>query len=164
MGSCGIEIAHLDIRSEAGKAIVSLTAEVDVHPHRVQSRNGPSRQRRSEKRATAREAAVAEEVVQTVVEERKDETKNETVGKDTIAANARVVLDEESKPKEAGKARATGNKPTEKVNDEVCPNEVYNKAKSNSFTSGSTATPSTSRKPAFDYYTLPYDDDLSYPD
>ena len=129
--------AHLDIRSEAGKAIVTLTAEVDVHPHRVHSRNRPSLQRRREKRAAE---------------------------KDTIAANTSVVLDEESKPKEAGKARATGNKPTEKVNHEVCPNEVYNKAKSNSFTSGSAAPPSTSRKPAFDYYTLPADDDLSDPD
>ena len=48
--------------------------------------------------------------------------------------------------------------------DEVFPNEVYSKAKSTSSTSQSAAPPSTSRKPAFDYYILPYDDDLSDPD
>ena len=84
--------AHLDIKSEAGKAIVTLTAEVDVHPqHRVQARNGPSRQRRREKGAAAREAAANledEESVQAVVEEITDEMKTETVPKATIAVNA----------------------------------------------------------------------------
>ena len=50
--------AHLDVKSEAGKAIVHLTVEVDVqHQHRAQPRNGPARQRRRERRAAAREAA-----------------------------------------------------------------------------------------------------------
>ena len=147
---------------------MTLTAEVDVHPqHRVQARNGPSRQRRREKGAAAREAAANledEESVQAVVEEITDEMKTETVPKVTIAVNASEVLDKESKSKEAGKARAAGNKPTEEVMDEVCPIEVYSKAKSTSSTSQRAAPPSTSRKPAFDYYTLPYDDDLSDPD
>ena len=53
--------AHLDIKSELGKAIVHLNAEVDVNvhqeQHRAQPRNGPARQRRREKRAVARDAA-----------------------------------------------------------------------------------------------------------
>ena len=154
--------AHLDIKTEAGKAIVTLTAEVDVHPHhRVQSRNGPSRQRRREKRAAAREAAetleAEEVVVEAVVEETPEETKNETGSTDTIAVNASTVIDEESKSQKAVKASATGKKSTEEVVDEICPNEVYNKAKTSSSTSRSAAPPSTSRKPAFDYYTLEYE-------
>ena len=47
--------AHLDIKTEAGRAIVHLTAEVDVHvpPPQQHSRNGPSRQRRRERQAQA---------------------------------------------------------------------------------------------------------------
>ena len=55
---------------------------------------------------------------------------------------------------------------TEEVVDEVCPNDVYNKTKPNPTTSGSAGPgpPSTSpRPPAFDYYSLTYDD-LSDPD
>jgi hypothetical protein len=53
--------AHLDIKSEAGKAIVHLTAEVDAHADEeqqlAQPRNGPAWQRRREKRAAARDTA-----------------------------------------------------------------------------------------------------------
>ena len=67
--------AHLDIRTEAGKAVLTITAEVDVHPHHcVQSRNGPSRQRRREKRAAAREAAETLEAEEVVVEAVVEET------------------------------------------------------------------------------------------
>ena len=144
--------AHLDIKSVSGKATIHLTVEVDVsnqHP-RVQPRNGPARERRREKRAAAREAAetleAEEVVVEAVVEETPEETKNETDSTDTIAVNASDVIDE------AVKASATGKKSTEEVVDEICPNEVYNKAKTSSSTSRSAAPPSTSRKPAFDYY------------
>ena len=70
--------AHLEIKSEAGKAIVKLTAEVHVCPkHPAQSRHGPSRQRRCEKHAAEREAAaeaaqensVVEETLETISEE-----------------------------------------------------------------------------------------------
>ena len=50
----------LNIKSEAGKAVINLTVEVDVplQPQRsAQPRNGPARQRRREKRAAARDAA-----------------------------------------------------------------------------------------------------------
>ena len=53
--------AKLEIKSEAGKAIVNLTAEVETMPR--QSRNGPARQRRRKRRAAARAAAAAEQVV-----------------------------------------------------------------------------------------------------
>ena len=53
--------AKLEIKSEAGKAIVNLTAEVETMPR--QSRNGPAWQRRRERRAAARAAAAAEQVV-----------------------------------------------------------------------------------------------------
>ena len=71
--------AHLEIKSEAGKAIVKLTAEVHVCPKHPaqQSRHGPSRQRRREKQAAEREAAaeaaqensVVEETLETISEE-----------------------------------------------------------------------------------------------
>ena len=52
---------HLDKKSEAGKAIVHLTAEVDVHvyqeQHRAKHWNGPACQRHREKRAAAKDAA-----------------------------------------------------------------------------------------------------------
>ena len=66
---------------------------------------------------------------------------------------------QQSKSKVARKSWAAGNNPT----DEVYPKEVYNKARSDSSPPQSAAPPSTSRKPAFDYYTLEYDD-LSDPD
>ena len=54
--------AHLEIRSEAGKATVNLTAEVEIpFKPQFQSRNGPARQRRRERRAAERAAAAAED-------------------------------------------------------------------------------------------------------
>ena len=54
--------AHLEIRSEAGKATVNLTAEVEIpFKPQFQSRNGPARQRRHERRAAERAAAAAED-------------------------------------------------------------------------------------------------------
>ena len=51
--------AHLDIKTEACKSIVHLTAEVDVHvpPPQQHSRKGPSGQRRRESRAQASDDA-----------------------------------------------------------------------------------------------------------
>ena len=53
--------AQLEIKSEAGKAIVKLTAEIETFPK--QFRNGPARQRRRERHASARAATAAEEEV-----------------------------------------------------------------------------------------------------
>ena len=51
--------ANLSINSEAGKALVTLTVEVNVPPFPSKSsRNGPSRQRRRIRRAAERAAAV----------------------------------------------------------------------------------------------------------
>ena len=53
--------AHLDIKSEAGKAIVHLTTEVDAYADQEQQcaqlRNGPARQQRRKKRVEARDTA-----------------------------------------------------------------------------------------------------------
>ena len=60
--------AELVIKSEAGKAIVKLSAEVEIppeKPHVQSSRNGPARQRRCERGAAERAAAAAEDVVAT---------------------------------------------------------------------------------------------------
>ena len=93
--------ANLEIQSENGKAVVNLTAEVEVHPqHHVQSRNGPARQRHREKRVAARESAagaasapvkVAEEYV--VVKKTAKETQAETVKetKDIFAGKVKVA-------------------------------------------------------------------------
>ena len=156
--------ATLEIKSEAGKAVLKLTAEVDVLPQpHIQSRNPPSSQRRREKHAAERGAAASAVTAATVgdqgnlvVEETAEET--ETVSKDTIAENATVVKESKS---EAGKAKVAENgtnKPiSEEVIDEVCPNEEYSGAKSISTASQSTtSTWSTStRKPFFfDHNTL----------
>ena len=53
--------AQLEVKSEAGKATIKLTTEVEVPVPPKPSRNGPSRQRRRERRAAAR--ADAEQVV-----------------------------------------------------------------------------------------------------
>ena len=60
--------AKLEIKSEAEKAIVNLTADVEPMPR--QSRNGPARQRRREKRAAARVAQAEEAEAALAVEER----------------------------------------------------------------------------------------------
>jgi hypothetical protein len=117
---------------EAGKAIVKLTAEEDVCPkHPSQSRHGPSRHCRRERRAAEHEAVYA-----------------------------KVDPSKESKSEEGGKAvheEDTRKPATEEVIDEDCPNDEYNKTKQNPTTTGSAGPgppPSTStRKPAFDYIT-----------
>ena len=65
--------AQLEIKSEAGKAVVKLTAEVDAFPpDHARFRNGPARQRRREKRAANRadaEKAAEPELVVNATEE-----------------------------------------------------------------------------------------------
>ena len=53
--------AQLEIKPAAGKAVVTLTAEVDgIPPPLVRSRNGPARQHRRERQAADRESAAEE--------------------------------------------------------------------------------------------------------
>ena len=56
--------AQLDVKYEAGKATIKLTAEVEIlpsdPPHRYRH-GGPAQQRRPERRAAARAAVDAEE-------------------------------------------------------------------------------------------------------
>ena len=76
---------HLDIKSEAGKVIVHLTAEEDVHADQQQQcnqpRNGPARQQHREKQASARDTA---EIVNAAAAE----TANHQVG---FSAHVKVV-------------------------------------------------------------------------
>jgi hypothetical protein len=179
--------AHLDIKCEAGKAIVSLTAEVDVdhpqHPHHVQSRNGPSRQRRREKRAALREAAeeVAQDVDSSASDEVAEESSTENIHKEEdvigLAAKAKEVPAEEAKEVPAEEAKKVGagkakleeernESKAEEVIDEFCSNDVYSEAKSiiptpalNAAAPSLPASSTSSRKLAgFDYYSLKYDD------
>ena len=56
--------AQLDVKYEAGKATIKLTAEVDIppsNPHQQYRHCGPAQQHQRERRAAARAAAVAEE-------------------------------------------------------------------------------------------------------
>ena len=154
--------ANLDIKCEAGKAVVKLTAVVDVLPqHCVQSRNGHSRQRRREIHDAARKAVAAEAALESSVVE---ETEG-PVSKDTFAVNENVLLtaiqsQSEEDPSKVAVSKYERKPITEEVvDDEVCPNEVYDKAKATqSITSRNSAPQSTStRNPAFAYYSLTYD-------
>ena len=127
--------AHFEIKLEAGKAIVKLTAEVDVCPQ----------QKLLEKNSVVEETVGA---------------KSEPVSKDTLAVTA-IVKNQNRKKLEKLLSKKTHKSTTEEVADEVCPNDVDNKTQPNPTTSGSAGSspPSTStRKHAFDYYTLTYDD------
>ena len=182
--------ARLEIKSEAGKAVVTLTAEVDVrdetpiHEHHVQSRNGPARQRRREKRAAAR--AVAIEAAAQVAGQRVDTSASEKAA-ELISTEAEI--EEEAcvnhvavKVKEAeapAKIIAVKAKETEKdkiykkdaeeatipvieVTDEFCPNDIYtevNPIPTPSPPSAASAPPPPSRGlGSFDYYSMQYDD------
>lgn len=54
--------AQLEVKSEAGKAVIKLTTEIEIPPNKpARSRNGPARQRRRERRAATRAAAATVE-------------------------------------------------------------------------------------------------------
>ena len=78
---------ELVIKSEAGKAIVKLTAEVEItqeKPYVQSSRNGPACQRRCERRAAARAEDVsvaAEDAVATKATEATAAQADETIRK-----------------------------------------------------------------------------------
>ena len=77
--------AQLEIKSEAGKAVIKLTAEVDIAPsHETKSRNGPARQRRREKRSAARAAAVAEDAAAVVTEEVVEQSEDNPVSGEAL--------------------------------------------------------------------------------
>ena len=123
--------AHLDVKSEAGKAIVHLTVEVDVqHQHRAQPRNGPARQRRCERRAVAREAAemANHEVDGSATVEEVENTKSiDASGEDNLEnVEESEVSEQETRDKvKAKRAEKVSNPMIEEVDDEFCPNESY---------------------------------------
>ena len=125
--------ASLTVKAEAGKASVSLHVNLgDVLPpeflqqHRHGSRNGPARQRRRERRATARKekaksAVEANEVVELEVVE---ETSTDSTTHDTTEAIGLEVVEEiasSSNVTEASEFGAT----LREVHDEFCPEDLF---------------------------------------
>ena len=167
--------AHLEIKSEAGKAVVHLTAEVDVNEddhHRAQPRNRPARQRRREKRAALRDAAAtaAEQSGAGSATEKVTEERVEDIEKDpTVVAKAKVVeetkevavkaLEVKETEEVANKEENTTSKttiPVIEVQDEFCPNESYETKSSNTPLSYSAAAAPSRKLAGFDYYSLKY--------
>ena len=162
--------AHLSIKSEAGKASVHLTAEVDVHvrqqQHRAQPRSGPARQRRHERRAAARESAeiANHEVDGSATVEEVENTKSiDASGEDNLEnVEESEVSEQETRDKVKAKRAEKVSKPMiEEVDDEFCPNESY-QTKPESCSSCGAAPAVPERKLAgFDYYSMhPSDYDL----
>jgi hypothetical protein len=152
--------AHLDVKSEAGKAIVHLTVEVDVqHQHRAQPRNGPARQRRREKRAAAREAAeiANHEVDGSAIVKEVENTETRDVSEEDNLENVEESEVSEQETRENGKAKSAekASKPViEEVDDEFCSNKSY-QTKPESCSSCSAAPAVPQRKLAgFDYYSM----------
>ena len=169
----------LNIKSEAGKAVINLTVEVDVplQPQRsAQPRNGPARQRRREKRAAARDAAeqtaLAEEAAKNVPNpaSEKDEVivvkkvdpnlhvteTDKMVAKETTTAEEVTNRKENSNSKVhvAGKAAF----PLSEVQDEFCPNKSFENKSTNTLSYSEAVAP-IRKLGGFDYYSLKYDSD-----
>ena len=130
--------AILRIQSKAGKASISMEVELwQAFPPR---KPGPSRLRRSERRAEANaqentsEEAVAEEatagqekaIQASAAEALHENAKTEDAKADETNVEKTVAV-EEPTTKDAGKAPASGLE----VNDEFCSNQKYSQAKSN---------------------------------
>ena len=169
--------AHLEIKSEAGKAFVHLSAEVDVQQHeqqllRAQPRNGPARQRRREKRAAERDAAViaADHEVDRSAPEKVARNVNtrDVSAEDTPPNKVRKseskdeeVAEQVTKKKEKVNAENASSPVNDEVEDEFCPNEHYDEAKSNPTPVSYCEAAAPPRKLAgFDYFSMyPSDSD-----
>ena len=169
--------ATVTFKSEAGKASVSITVDLG-HVHSVQGdlpprsglRNGPARQRRREKHAAAcAEKATAknddtEEEVSTEKVENTPATAESPVAEEVNAQEfksaAKAQECNDASKKTTGKVETS----VKDLNDEVCPDEVYENQPRKSFSVGTQtlecgmALQRTSRKSDFDFYTLQYDD------
>ena len=177
--------ATLTLKSESGRAVISLCVDLGHVLSRPdppkQPRNGPSRQRRREKRAAVRKLAVektkadAEEApekvltINTTEEEAKDtfQEKAEQAFLNHFEINAEEAL-AIATVETAEEAIATSKVPK----DEFCNDETYQKPAETNSTNGmsATSTPASSSNAAtrpstsfrglggVDYYTLTYDD------
>ena len=185
--------ASLTLSSNAGKAVLNLRVDLgvleeqDPHPPHhpsTRSRNGPSQQRRRDRRAAARkatseqaEAVLSLEERQVLREAEKAEANHdaEKAEANVNAVKANIVTEvkvtEEVKENAVDKVQ----KDTEKVVhngpegeadlvvDEFCSNESYNLDKTNSATSQSAPRPSRGLG-SFDYYSLKFEDFYEDPD
>ena len=165
--------ATLTIKSEAGRAVIVLSVDLghvlsEPGHQSHQSRNGPARQRRREKRAAAREQQVAAEKAETLAEEAEEELEgSETAEKveekdvsksnDTVEETVRpcdpVEKTEETKEVTAEEAMVL----VEEPEDELCPDDLY--AKHGIEKPNPRTIPSSYRgSDGVDYYTLSYED------
>ena len=182
--------ATLTLKAEAGRAFVTLSVDLghvlsdqdQLHP--PGPRNGPSRQRRREKRQAARQEKLSAENVESVeeitVEVTEDNASHENPATTAEEATAEKAAAEKATAEKATAEKATAEKATEpddlntnateKVEenvkdlmDEVCPDDVYTyNIQSNQLISVATQTlecgvkPINSSKSTFDY-TFRYD-------
>jgi hypothetical protein len=152
--------AHLDIKSEAGKAIVHLTAEVDAHAdqeqQRAQPRNGPARQWRREKRAAARDTAeivnaAAAETADHQVKVVENTNTREASGEDTLKNIDTLKKSESEENKVAEKvakekaesisAENASNHRIDELDDEICSDESYQTKQESSLSYSAAAAP-----------------------
>ena len=181
--------ATLTLKSEAGRAVISLSVDLGhvLSEHGLrnsQPRNGPARQRRREKRAEVRKVA-AEKAVSSAEEAKEKEESNQTIDKvvksssiEPTAVDKVVVKQtektevkaEEAKNLEGKEGEETAGKastPVNDIQDEFCSDLSY--AKENQanpmvppLSTNAGRTPTSSRGlGGFDYYTLTYDDPTS---
>ena len=162
---CAEKNATLTLKSEAGKAYVTLSLDLGhVHSDHGQPqprgpRNGPARQRRREKRAAAR--ADAEKASVAGIKDDEIAEKAEEVCP-TNGSAAEEAADVNS----AAKAKEHNEKPIEKVEepvddlrDEVCPDELYrcrDESKSASVETLECGVAPT--KNTTEFYTITYED------
>lgn len=165
---CAEKNATLTLKSEAGKAFVTLSLDLghvlsgqDLH-QQDGLRNGPARQRRREKRAAAREEKLsatenveAQKVDLTEKAEETPATDNHNAEEAAAAEKANEMNDCEKEATEKVEVIAID------VKDELCPDETY-KNETKQFTSVETQTlecgVKSKSKSAMEFYTLTYDD------
>ena len=165
--------ANLRIQTKAGRATISMEVELgEAFPPR---KPGPSRLRRSERRAEARrlaEEATAQESTAEKAAAGKAKAKHASA-EDAQDENARVEDAKADEPNveetvaaeeatEVGKVSrgdaAKAPTPGLDVNDELCSNQMYSQGKPTPTPSPS-ATPTSRKVGGFDYWTLEYDSD-----
>ena len=170
---CAEKNATLTLKSEAGKAYVTLSLDLGhVHSDHGQPqprgpRNGPARQRRREKRAAAR--ADAENALAEGVEEAKDIQQTEKV--EEVLANIDSAAEGAAVSNSAAKAKESDEIPIENVEnsvkdleDELCPDEIYGSQITSKSVSVGTqplecgVASYQPSKSSLDFYTLTYDD------
>ena len=131
--------AHLDVRTHAGNAWVSLHVQLGHAPgplhHQLyptsapssRSKNSPSRQRRRARREAARKEKAEEAVKITATNENVSEAENakENVSHFVGVAEEASTAEETSTSEEASTAEEASTVVEKHVSDELCPDDVY---------------------------------------